>query len=43
LVISAPKQEQALHCIALLSAAGFVRTETMPAFTDVEFDGIVGK
>jgi uncharacterized protein with GYD domain len=43
LVISAPKQEQALHCIALLSAAGFVRTDTMPAFTDVEFDEIVGQ
>lgn len=43
LIISADAEEKALHCLAQLAAQGNVRTETMPAFIDKEFDEIVGK
>jgi uncharacterized protein with GYD domain len=42
LIMSASREEQALHCLALLASAGFARTETLPAFTDQEFDAITG-
>ena len=41
LILSADTEEKALHCLAELAAQGNVRTETMQAFTDSGFDGIV--
>ena len=41
LIISADSEKRALHCLAQLAAQGNVRTETMPAFIDKEFDDIV--
>lgn len=41
LVLSADREEKALHYLGLLSAAGFVRTETMRAFVDAEFEKIL--
>ncbi len=43
LVISADQERKALRCLAELAAFGAVRTHTMPAFTDREFDAILGK
>jgi uncharacterized protein with GYD domain len=43
LIISAEPEKNALHCLAQLAAQGNVRTETMPAFIDQEFDDIVIK
>jgi len=43
LVISASKDEKALHCLAELVASGYVTTETMPAFDVKEFKKILGK
>jgi uncharacterized protein with GYD domain len=42
LVISADSEKKALHCLSELAAAGNVRTETLQAFVDSEFDAIVG-
>jgi uncharacterized protein with GYD domain len=42
LILSADTKEKALHCLAELAAQGNVRTETMQAFTDKGFGGIVG-
>lgn len=42
LILSGQKEEQVIHCLALLSAAGFVRTESLRAFNDEEFDAITG-
>ena len=42
LILSAPKAEQALRCLCELASAGYVRTETLPAFTAQEFGAIVG-
>jgi len=42
LIISADSEEKALHCLANLATQGNVRTETMAAFIDKEFDEIVG-
>lgn len=42
LVLQADNQEQAVHGLTLLSAAGFCRTETLIAFNDEEFDNIAG-
>lgn len=43
LIISTDKGEKALHCLTELAAAGFVRTETLPAFDAKEFAAIAGK
>jgi uncharacterized protein with GYD domain len=43
LILSADKPEKALHCLRELAAAGFVKTQTLPAFTEKEFEAIVGK
>ena len=43
LIISADSQPKALRCLGLLASQGNVRTETMQAFIDKEFDQIVGK
>ena len=43
LIIDAADERKALHCLAELASGGNVRTETMPAFIDKEFDAIVGK
>jgi uncharacterized protein with GYD domain len=43
LLISADSEEKALRCLAELAAQGNVRTESMQAFIDKEFDEIVGR
>ena len=43
LIISADSEKKALHCLAELAAAGNVRTETLQAFVDTEFDAIIGR
>lgn len=43
LIISAETEEKALHWLTELAAAGNVRTESMQAFVDTEFDRIVGR
>jgi len=43
LILSADQEKQALHCLTELASYGAVHTETMPAFTDKEFDAILGK
>jgi uncharacterized protein with GYD domain len=43
LIISADSEQKALHCLSQLAAQGNVRTETMQAFIDKEFDGILGR
>ena len=42
LILSAPKAEQALHVLTELVAGGYVKTQTMQAFTAEEFGAIVG-
>ena len=42
LIINASSEEKALHCLTELAAGGAVRTETMQAFVDKEFEAIVG-
>ena len=43
LIISADSEEKALQCLAQLTKQGNVRSETMSAFIDKEFDEIVGR
>jgi len=43
LVLSADNDKKILHCLSELAAAGFVRTQTMPAFDESEFRAIVAK
>ena len=43
LIISADAEKKALHWLAELASDGNVRTETLQAFIDTEFDGIVGQ
>jgi uncharacterized protein with GYD domain len=43
LIISADSEQKALHWLTELAASGNVRTESMQAFIDKEFDAIVGK
>ena len=43
LIISADDESKALHCLTELAGSGAVRTETMQAFIDEEFDEIVGR
>lgn len=41
LILSASGEEKILHLLSLLAAEGNVRTATMQAFVDTEFDAIV--
>jgi uncharacterized protein with GYD domain len=41
LILSADSEEKVLHMLTLLAALGNVRTNTMQAFVDKEFDAIV--
>ena len=43
LIVAADSEEKVLHMLTLLAALGNVRTNTMQAFVDKEFDAIVGK
>lgn len=43
LVLSAESEKKVLHLLAELAALGNVRTATMQAFSDKEFDAIAGK
>ena len=43
LILRADSEQNVLHLLALLAALGNVRTSTMQAFVDKEFDAIVGK
>jgi len=43
LIISADDEKKALHCLTELASNGAVRTETMPAFIDKEFDAILAR
>jgi uncharacterized protein with GYD domain len=43
LILSADKEQKALHCLAELVNYGAVSTQTMSAFTDKEFEAIVRK
>ena len=43
LIISADSERKALHCLSLLASLGNVRTETMQAFIDKEFDEFLGR
>jgi uncharacterized protein with GYD domain len=42
LILEADSEQKVLRCLSQLAAQGNVRTETMQAFIDKEFDGIVG-
>jgi uncharacterized protein with GYD domain len=41
LILSADSEQKVLHCLSQLAALGNVRTETMQAFSDKEFEEIV--
>ena len=41
LILRADNEQKILHLLAELAARGSVRTETMQAFTDKEFDAII--
>ena len=41
LILSADSHQKVLHCLSQLASQGNVRTETMQAFIDKEFDEIV--
>ena len=43
LVLAARDETKVLHMLTLLAALGNVRTQTMQAFVDTEFDKIVGR
>jgi uncharacterized protein with GYD domain len=43
LILSADSEEKVLHMLTLLAALGNVRTNTMQAFVDKEFDAIVSR
>ena len=43
LVLSASDEAKVLHMLTSLAALGNVRTQTMQAFVDTEFDKIVGR
>jgi uncharacterized protein with GYD domain len=43
LILSAESEEKVLHLLTLLAALGNVRTSTMQAFVDKEFDAIMGR
>lgn len=41
LILSSDDPKKALRCLAELAATGNVRTDTMQAFTDCEFDDVL--
>lgn len=41
LVLSADKEGKILHLLSELASRGYVRTESMRAFTDAEFDAVL--
>lgn len=43
LILSASDETKVLHLLTSLASLGNVRTETMQAFVDTEFDEIVGR
>jgi uncharacterized protein with GYD domain len=43
LILSGPNEQAVLRVLADLAALGNVRTQTMQAFSDQEFEAIVGK
>ena len=43
LILSGPNEQSVLRVLADLAALGNVRTQTLQAFNDQEFDAIVGK
>jgi len=43
LILSASNEQKILRLLTGLAALGNVRTQTMPAFVDEEFDAIAGK
>ena len=43
LILTADSEEKVLHMLTLLAALGNVRSNTMQAFVDKEFDAIVGR
>ena len=43
LILTADSETKILRCLAQLASQGKVRTETMQAFIDKEFEAIVGK
>jgi uncharacterized protein with GYD domain len=43
LILSADSEKKVLQCLSQLASQGNVRTETMQAFIDKEFDEIVGE
>ena len=43
LVLNADSESKILHLLTELASLGNVRTETMQAFIDTEFDEIVGR
>ena len=43
LILSASDETKVLHMLTLLAALGNVRTQTMQALVDTEFDEIVGR
>ena len=43
LILSGPNEQSVLRVLAELASLGNVRTQTLQAFTDPEFDAIVGK
>lgn len=43
LILSADSEQKVLHLLSTLAALGNVRTATMQAFSDAEFDAIAGK
>ena len=43
LILSASDETKVLHMLTLLAALGNVRSQTMRAFVDSEFDEIVGR
>lgn len=43
LILKASSEQKILHLLAALTSLGNVRTETIQAFDDAEFDAIVGR
>ena len=43
LILSGPNEQSVLRVLAELAALGNVRTQTLQAFTDQEFEAIVGR
>jgi uncharacterized protein with GYD domain len=41
LILSASQPEQALRCLTELASVGYVKTETLQAFSAEEFDSVV--